>query len=1840
MDADLGFPGAQVKSSNNMKKEQRAHSLASSVSVSSKQPATLNRAFSGFSHLAKRLPLFVVAMLAALVAPQQIHAANQIWTNAPVDNSWANTNNWVGRAVPGDINATANNTVNNDVATFNSPLAGGIGGAANPILPDDATVIGGRSRRIGGITFDTTNCGAYVIYSPSPAQITDGAGTLTTGYLYVSHTNAIRINDSVTNSQAVIIPLLVNLPASTAGTYNLINNSTNPGVTLTINSITHAGANTRATTFILDGTNSGNNVVTNLSEGPGNATGGFTKQGAGTWIIAGPGTFPAASPLNINLGTLVVKDPGAFGAATTANVTNATLRIDGVNLTTATISLRNGGTVRMNGSGTINNVAMNTASGNNATLATTSASDVMTIGNGTATVTAGAVDSVLHIAGPGTVFLNIPTTYAGKWSVDSGTNQIASQGGLGVGGNININAGGTFDTTPVGAATYLLDTKALSANGTGTAVGSTAANISADAAGTVDFPASKTFNLTFTPTTFTGDTGHPALFCSRGTLSFHGNAITVNNASGTPLGLGNYQLVHQAVGNISASGGFVALVTGSGIAPGCIAEINASGSDLILAITAYTPKPLVWTGTDPLLPATWDRQISTNWLAGSTPSTFNIYDSVTFNATGSAAPVVTLASVMQPSTLVVDTSANNYTFSGPGEIAGGTSLVKLSPGTLNLLTANTYSGGTFITNGTVKLGVDEGISSSGAAGLNDVTIVSPSVFDLNNFSNTVNGLNGSGTIDNTGGNASTLNIGFNGDSGVFTGPIQNTSGTLGIVKMGTGTETLTASNSYVGPTIIDVGTLRVTNQYALGAGNSAVTINSGTLDMQSSLNISNLNGSGFILNSSTRTNILTVQTDSVYNGVISGKIGVVLNSGSLRLNAANTYSNGTVLAAGTTLAIGGGTANPGPGTVIASNNVTINQPNTASASSTFAPPVNTVDGATVTFTSAATANNWGNQFIGSASATNIFSGGNMSIGGALSFSNFLGTVIITNGGVRWFNAIGGGDNTTFRFIGPTGGSFARDAVDVIHLGALFGDGAITAPSVSFPATYWIGGKGIDSEYSGSITGSNNIVKVGAGKLVLDDPNATFNTDNATFTNILYGVSAITHLGSTTVSNGVLSVVVPNDLTTTPVINLASPAAVLDMTSMGVVSNFSDVNGANSALVTNGVFTIVANTPAAGPQTVGGTGVIKASQVVNNGTINPGFNGNGSFPATAGTLAISNNLAIQSGATNYFDLSDNAATTPSDLINVAGNVTLSGSSTIGIGGLNGTIAPGTYPLIKYTGSLSNESGIVPPGPIANFTLGGPLPSTSRATFILANASGEIDLTVQSLNSSNLVWSGFDPVSNTNTWDVAGTANFTNNAAGTLSQFFQLDNVTFDDTGSNNVVLVGNLAPLSITVTGTTNYLFGGSGSIMGDTSITKSGTGSLTLTNNTANSFNGGTIINGGLVRLGQDSGGNQNDLGLGVGPVTVNTGGELRFGGNTGAVVNHFVTNAITINGGVVKAQDGVQHLTNSTVTIGASGGSLQTVFSTKNLVLDSPLVGAGNVTIASGAAAGVGQVILNNTNNTITGSVTIATNGNLALIGFAGLTNSVTIDVQQGGVLDVTGRSNQTWAVTSGQTLKGAGIIRGKNIKADVGSTIAPGVAGAIGILTVTNVNATNFTVLTLNGTLSMDINRGSATNADRIQNNNGTNILGGTLTVNNLGAALQAGDSFQLLTGFTNTGAFAVTNLPALNSGLVWSNSLAVNGKITVVSTSTTVLPTVPPAITNFSLAGANAVFSGTNAQNGATYYLLTTTNVALPTSQWKTIATNVASGNAYSFTGTNAVNPALDKQFYILSSTNFNP
>jgi autotransporter-associated beta strand protein len=1195
------------------------------------------------TYLSRLATTVVVALTSA-----SAFAASQTWTNAPVSTSWTNVNNWVAKAVPGAVNGTGNGA-NADTATFNSPIVGGFGSAANPIAPDDATTAGNRSRAVLSVVFDNTNCGAYYFASPSPAVL-PGTGIPATGILYVGHNGALRINPPVTNSQTFLIPMYVLLPSSTAGIFNLVNNSTNPNAALYVSQIIHGGSTTRATTFILDGTNTAANIVTNLSEGGGNATGGFTKQGNNTWIIAGPGTFPAASPMNINAGTLAISDASAFGVASTVTInSNATFRVDSsVTPSTAAFTVQRNGTIKLNtGTTTINGVTVGTAvSGTSPTLATTSSSDVMTVGSAPNKVTGGALDSVIHISGPGTVSLAQDNNYLGKWTVDAGTLAVTTANGLSTGQNLNIAAGATLDLTTItaGGGTYALSTVALSASGTGIS-SATAASIKADAAGIINLATgSKGISLTFAPTAFTGDTTHPALYISQGTLSLAGNAFSINNASGSPLGVGTYRLIQQATGNITDGGGYsVTGVTGSGLVSGNVASVSVSGGDVILTVSPYVPKNLVWKGSA----ATWDIGSTSDWLNGAVTTIFNNSDNVTFNSTGIANPTVTLVGTLAPSSVTVDTAAGGYTFNG-GQIAGGASLLKTSAGTLILNEANTYGGGTVVSNGTLKVGINNAVSATGAG---DVRLVTPATLDLSGFNNTINGLNGNGTVDVTSGGTSLLTLGENGNSGIFTGAIKNTSGTLALTKDGTGVQTLSGSNSYVGATTINAGSLRAASANAIGAGGSAVTVNVGsTLDVgANNVAVASITGIGTVANNtSTATNTLVVNGTSSFAGTIAdgsagGQVALLVNGGVLSLTAGNSYSGGTTVASGAGLIIGN-SGSAGAGGIIASNSTRVGFNNANNPAAFAANNLTTVDGATMLLTGGGNqANNLAFQFFGSATATNVLTNA-CSIGGASSFAGFNGTVIVApNASARFFNALGGGDNTTFDFQG--GNFFSRDA-NTIRLGALQGGlagGGIGNPSVSYPATYIIGGKGLSTTFSGNFNGSNNLVKIGAGSLTFNNSISTTNTDNATFTNILYTSGTVAYLNNTTISNGTLAFIVPNNLNNSPNITLAGSAAVLDASKMGYITNFTDgLGNAASALVTNGILEILATTPNSTPQVLGGFGSITGKLLADSGsTLSPGLP-TGTL-TVSGTAEIAGAVVMNLSATNTPNCSTLAAT---------------------------------------------------------------------------------------------------------------------------------------------------------------------------------------------------------------------------------------------------------------------------------------------------------------------------------------------------------------------------------------------------------------------------------------------------------------------------------------------------------------------------------------------------------------------------------------------------------------------
>src|SRR5262249_25060918 len=124
--------------------------------------------------------------------------------------------------------------------------------------------------------------------------------------------------------------------------------------------------------------------------------------------------------------------------------------------------------------------------------------------------------------------------------------------------------------------------------------------------------------------------------------------------------------------------------------------------------------------------------------------------------------------------------------------------------------------------------------------------------DLNSNSIVVNGLSGSGVVDNvTAATAVSLSIGSNDISSAFSGVIRNTGATVSMTKAGAGKITLSGANTYKGSTTVNGGELDLTTSQI---GGGAITTGSGTtlgvlVSSASSLPTATLTlGAGSVLN--------------------------------------------------------------------------------------------------------------------------------------------------------------------------------------------------------------------------------------------------------------------------------------------------------------------------------------------------------------------------------------------------------------------------------------------------------------------------------------------------------------------------------------------------------------------------------------------------------------------------------------------------------------------------------------------------------------------------------------------------------------------------------------------------------------------------------------------------------------------------------------------------------------------------------------------------------------------------------------------------------------------------------
>lgn len=450
--------------------------------------------------------------------------------------------------------------------------------------------------------------------------------------------------------------------------------------------------------------------------------------------------------------------PGNAAAAWSLNNAGASYEIIGA-ADVQLGSLSGGsGTLRNSGSSpaTVTVGALNTSTTFGAVLAdNTSSLGLVKVGAGTLTLTGNNTFSGGTVISNGAVLLQ-----GASVSIGSGPVAVRSGGTLGgsgpVSGAVSVDAGGSV-RLPGGIGAIPLTVGSLTLGAVVTDVTTTAVDV------------------------FSGG----KLACS-GALTVNGTNV-VNLIGGVPP-VGVYDIITYS-GGIGGSG-FAGFQLGT-VQPGVVANLQDSGTAIQVNVTA-TGQPGVWVGNQL---SQWNLSGGLEWkgINSGTPQAYLDLYPVFFNDTAASFGVDITANVTPAVVNVSNTTA--YTFSGAAGIIGSAGFTKDGSGTLTIVNSNSYSGGTYITNGTVQLG-NGGTSGSINGPVNNDGVLAFNRSDAITF----NGIGGAGSIE----------------------------------QRGTGITTVGGANSYTGLAIIASGTLVAGSGSALGVIDSGTVVsNAATLDVNS-----------------------------------------------------------------------------------------------------------------------------------------------------------------------------------------------------------------------------------------------------------------------------------------------------------------------------------------------------------------------------------------------------------------------------------------------------------------------------------------------------------------------------------------------------------------------------------------------------------------------------------------------------------------------------------------------------------------------------------------------------------------------------------------------------------------------------------------------------------------------------------------------------------------------------------------------------------------------------------------------------------------------------------------------
>ncbi|WP_161599711.1 autotransporter-associated beta strand repeat-containing protein [Pseudomonas arsenicoxydans] len=639
-----------------------------------------------------------------------------------------------------------------------------------------------------------------------------------------------------------------------------------------------------------------------------------------------------------------------------------------------------------------------------------------------------------------------------------------------------------------------------------------------------------------------------------------------------------------------------------------------------------------------------------------------------------------------------ETQTSNLTQNS--SIAGVGALTKAGSGTLTLTSANTYTGGTTISAGTLQLG--NGGTSGSIVG--NVTDNAALVFNRSDSVTVASNISGSGTVSQigtgttvltgtntyTGGttiSAGTLQLGNGGTSGSVVGNITDNatlafdrsdtfnlagviSGSGSVSQIGTGSTVLSGANTYVGATTVSAGTLYVDGNQSAATGLTSVA--SGAT----------LGGSGTIGGS---VNIADGGTLSPGDQAAPGRLGINgdlgLSTGSLlnyRFGQAGVVGGPlndlTVVGGNLTLdgtlnvtTSPGGTFTPGVYRVISYGGTLTNNGlllGTTPSGTTLGVQTSVANQVNLVNTTGLTLNFWdGNAGPKNDATVNGGNGVWQNNSGNDNWTDSNGTVNapFSNGSFAVFMAQPGTvsiDNSLGQ-VNVSGMQFASDGY-VISGGPLELIGSPT--SIIRVGDGTASGAADTATINSVLTGSSSIQKEDLGTLVL--------TANNTYT------------GGTAINGGVLQISSDNNLGT-PAAALSLDGGTLRTTADMTMARDTTLGSAGGTFETQAsILTQNSSIAGVGALTKAGTGTL---------TLTSANTYSGGTTISAGTLQLGD------GGTSgsiVGDVTDNAALAfnRSDSVTVASNI--SGSGTVSQIGAGTTVLTGTS---TYTGGTTISAG---------------------------------------------------------------------------------------------------------------------------------------------------------------------------------------------------------------------------------------------------------------------------------------------------------------------------------------------------------------------------------------------------------------------------------------------------------------------------------------------------------------------------------------------------------------------